>query len=99
MNGQLDLFTGAATDRPAAPPVVRRAVKAPLERGQVRYASFGGQRDCDDCWQAQAAANAAGTRVPLRRRASSSRETTAGKAYLCEPHKLDRQASDKEVQV
>lgn len=100
LHGQLDLFTGATVDRPAAPPVaVRRAAKAPLEPGQVRYASFGGTRDCDDCWQAQAAASRAGTPVPLRRRAAHSRETTAGRAYLCEPHKLDRQSTDTEVQV
>ncbi|GIG01276.1 hypothetical protein [Catellatospora citrea] len=99
LHGQLDLFTGATVDRPAPPAVVRRAVKALLEPGQVRYASFGGKRDCDDCWQAQADANAAGKPVPLRRRATSSRETTGGKAYLCELHKLDRQSTDKEVEV
>ncbi|GAA1395422.1 hypothetical protein ACFQZ4_54140 [Catellatospora coxensis] len=101
MNGQIDLFTGAVTEHQAAPVVpVRRAVRPPLEPGQVRYAKFGGERDCDDCWQAQADAHAAGTQVPMRRRASSTRETaTSAKAYLCEPHKLDRQSTDKEVEV
>ncbi|MFG1785840.1 hypothetical protein ACGFIU_25690 [Rhodococcus oryzae] len=100
LHGQLDLFTGATADRPAPPPPVgRRVVKAPLEPGQVRYAGFGGTRDCDDCWQAQAAASRSGTPVPLRHRAAHSRETTGGKAYLCEPHKLDRQSTDTEVAV
>ncbi|GAB4050201.1 hypothetical protein [Catellatospora paridis] len=100
MNGQIDLFTGAVAEVEPVPVVsVRRAVRPPLEPRQVRYLSFGGTRDCDDCWQAQADANDAGTAVPLRRKASSSRETAAGKAYLCEPHKLDRQSSDTEVEV
>lgn len=98
--GQLDLFTGAvAAQRPAPVAPVRRAVKPPLEPGQVRYATFGGQRDCDDCWHNQAAAHDTGKPVPVRRRASSSRETTGGRAYLCELHKLNRQGTDREEQV
>ncbi|MFC7245164.1 hypothetical protein ACFQO7_22030 [Catellatospora aurea] len=96
---QLDLFTGAAANSPPTPPPARRAVRPPLERGQVRYATFGGQRDCADCWQAQADAHAAGTPVPVRRRATSTRETTGGKEHLCELHKLDRQSTDTEVAV
>ncbi|MFD0600163.1 hypothetical protein ACFQZ4_54040 [Catellatospora coxensis] len=84
MNGQIDLFTGAVTEHQAAPVVpVRRAVRPPLEPGQVRYAKFGGERDCDDCWQAQADAHAAGTQVPMRRRASSTRETATSARRTC----------------
>ncbi|GAA1423020.1 hypothetical protein [Catellatospora coxensis] len=97
--GQLDLFTGAPVDVPAAPVTVRRSAPPPLEPGQVRYTTFRGQRDCEDCGHAQAAAYEAGRPVPTRRRATASRQTAAGRTYLCELHKTDRQAADTEVEV
>ncbi|MBV1851893.1 hypothetical protein [Catellatospora tritici] len=91
MTSQLDLFTGApVVQAPQPAPVVRRALPE-LALGEVRYRSFGGQRDCDDCWSAQSAAIAAGVPVPLRRRATSVRETFTTKTHLCKPHELDRQ--------
>ncbi|GAA2377358.1 hypothetical protein Cme02nite_20770 [Catellatospora methionotrophica] len=95
MTAQLDLFTGqqVAPPPPAPPPQVRRA-PVPLGPGEVRYRPFGGQRDCDDCWSAQAAAVRTGKPVPIRRHANTIRETSSGKAHLCGPHKVDRQAAE-----
>ncbi|MEV4411402.1 hypothetical protein [Catellatospora sp. NPDC049609] len=94
MRGQLDLFTSEAAELPAPAPPAQRAALPPLEAGQVRYRTFAGQRDCDDCWSAQSAAATERRPVPLRRRATSLRETTTGKTHLCKPHEIDRQASD-----
>ncbi len=95
--GQLDLFTGVTAETaPPAVPVHRAA--APLGPGEVLYTAFRGQGDCDDCWQAQAAADVEGGPVPFRRRATTVRKTATTRTLLCEPHKLDRQDTDTEVE-
>jgi len=95
--GHLDLFTSTSIGFPAAPATVRRQAP-PLGPGEVRYDTFRGQRDCDDCWHAQATAKADGTPIPFRRKATSARRTPTTITYLCGPHKVSRWFDDRGAQ-
>jgi len=91
--GQLDLFTSAPIEVPAAPVTVRR--QAPLlGLGEVRYTRSRAGRDCDDCSAAQAAARSGGP-VPFRRRTAWLRKTSTTSTFLCEAHKAGREAADR----